>query len=108
MAGSGCLQVATTVPSAKAANALAEAVVGKKLGGCFQIIGPIRSVYRWKGRIERSREFLCLIKTRKSLYRRLEREIKRLHPYTVPEILAVDIAAGSRDYLKWLAEATRL
>jgi len=108
MAGTGYLQVMTTVPNAKAAESLAETVVGRKLGGCFQIIGPIRSIYRWRGKIERSREYLCLIKTRKNLYPRLEKEIKKLHSYTVPEILAVPIAAGSRAYLRWLKEVTKI
>jgi periplasmic divalent cation tolerance protein len=108
MAGNGFLQVMTAVPNARAAKVLADAVVGKKLSGCFQIVGPIRSVYRWHGKIERAREYLCLIKTRKSLYQRLEKEIKKRHPYIVPEIIAVPVVAGSRDYLKWLKEVTKI
>jgi periplasmic divalent cation tolerance protein len=108
MAGKGFLQVVTTVPNARVAKALADAVIGKKLAGCFQVIGPMKSIYRWRGKIEKTREYLCLIKTRKSLYGRLEREVKKLHPYTVPEILAVPVVAGNREYLKWLKESTEL
>jgi periplasmic divalent cation tolerance protein len=67
-----------------------------------QIVGPITSIYRWKGNIETAEEWQCVIKSRKDLYEEIETAIKAIHPYEVPEIIAVPIVAGSGDYLEWL------
>jgi periplasmic divalent cation tolerance protein len=96
------VQVSTTVEKRDDARRIAEALVEKRLAACAQIVGPILSVYRWKGRMERAEEWLLILKTRKGLYDRLEGEIRDLHPYDVPEIVAVPLAAGSRDYLRWI------
>jgi len=100
------LQVFTTTDTRQAAERLARALVDSRLAGCVQIIGPIASIYRWKGKVERAREWLCIIKSRSALYRKIEAEIKRLHPYEVPEIIAAPICEGSSDYLSWLKDAT--
>ncbi|MDD5711736.1 MAG: divalent-cation tolerance protein CutA [Smithellaceae bacterium] len=99
----GYLQVMTTTPSREVAEAIAQALTEKKLAGCVQIVGPIKSVYRWEGRIEESSEWLCLVKTNRDLYSACEEAIKAIHPYEVPEIIALPVTAGSRDYLSWLA-----
>jgi periplasmic divalent cation tolerance protein len=98
------VQVSTTVEKKDDASRIAEALVEKRLAACAQIVGPILSVYWWKGRIEQAEEWLCILKTRRDLYDRLEGEIRGLHPYDVPEIVAVPLAAGSRDYLRWIDE----
>lgn len=72
------------------------------MAGCVQILGPISSVYWWKDKIETSQEYLCLIKTEKHLYRKLEQSIKNMHSYEMPEITAFSIHAGSKQYLRWL------
>jgi periplasmic divalent cation tolerance protein len=71
-----------------------------------QIVGPITSTYRWQGKIETSEEWQCWAKSRGELYAQIEQAIRRLHPYEVPEILAVPVVAGSDSYLKWLREET--
>ena len=100
------IQVITTISDKRGAEKIANALIGSNLAACVQILGPIKSIYRWKGKIETAREWVCVIKTRKSLYKKVEKAIKENHPYEVPEIIAVSIAKGSKDYLKWLSNET--
>ena len=87
------------------ARRIAAKVVRKRLAACATIIlGPVQSVYRWKGKVENAREQLLLIKTVEKQLPALEAEIKRLHSYDVPEILALPVLWGSTDYLSWLSE----
>ncbi len=79
--------------------------MAKRLAGCVQIVGPITSTYRWNDGIETADEWLCLIKTSQERYGELERAIRAVHPYDVPEILAVPVVAGSPSYLEWLGES---
>ena len=97
-----CLQVFVTYPDRRTAERAALGLVKKKLAACGQIIGPVKSVYRWRGRIAKGAEFLCLFKTTGKQYRKFEQAVKQGHPYEVPEIVAVPIAKGSAQYLKWL------
>ena len=94
------IQIFTTTKKKEDAEKIARMLVEKRLAGCIQIL-PITSIYRWRG-IEREDEWLCLIKSKKTLYEELEKTIKEIHPYEIPEIIAVPIIAGSDDYLKWL------
>ena len=96
------IQVTTTTESKEQAQTIAQNLVSAKLAACVQILGPITSTYRWKGKVETAEEWLCLIKTREGLYEELEKEIISLHSYETPEIIALPIADGSPDYLKWL------
>ena len=102
---SGYVQILTTVPNKKIAEKIARMLVEKRLAACVQIIGPIASVYRWKGKSERAREYLLIAKTRSSLYPKIEKAIRALHSYKVPEIIAVPITRGLPPYLRWLDEA---
>ena len=87
------------------ARRIAAKVVHKRLAACATtILGPVQSVYRWKGKVENAREQLLLIKTVEKQLPALEAEIKRLHSYDVPEILALPALWGSADYLAWLSE----
>jgi len=87
------------------ARRIASKVVRKRLAACATIIlGPVQSVYRWKGKVETAREQLLLIKTVEKRLPALEVQIKSLHSYDVPEILALPALWGSADYLKWLSE----
>jgi len=101
-----CIQVTTTAEKREDANRMARALVEKRLAACVQVLGPIRSTYWWKGKIEEAEEWLCLMKTRKDAYGELEKELKAIHPYEVPEITAVPIAEGMDSYLKWIEEET--
>jgi len=96
------IQVLTTTATKSAAQAIATAVVGKRLAACAQVIGPITSTYWWQGKIETAEEWLCVMKSRQDLYQELEKAIRQVHPYEVPEILAVPVVQGSQDYLEWM------
>lgn len=96
------LQVLTTTGTKKEAQKIADVLIKNKLAGCVQIIGLIESHYIWKGKREKTKEFLCIIKTKTSLYKKVEKTIRGNHSYEVPEIVAVPIVASSKDYLKWL------
>jgi periplasmic divalent cation tolerance protein len=100
------LQVVTTTASREEAQTIAHTLVEKKLAACVQIVGPVTSIYRWQGKIESATEWQCWMKTRQSKYPTLEKAIRKLHSYEVPEILAMPITAGSEKYLRWLGEET--
>ena len=87
------------------ARRIASTVVRKHLAACVTgIVGPVQSVYRWKGKVQTAREQLLIIKTVEKQLVPLEAEIKRLHSYDVPEIIALPAVWGSADYLAWLSE----
>jgi periplasmic divalent cation tolerance protein len=70
-------------------------------------LGPIVSTYWWKDNIETAEEWLCVIKSKKDVYEELEKSIKEIHPYETPEIFALPVVAGSKDYLKWLSNEVK-
>jgi periplasmic divalent cation tolerance protein len=84
------------------AERIARSVVEKKLAACCNIVKDVRSVYQWEGKVEESSEAMLFIKTRRDVFAALEREIKSLHSYKVPEIIELSVLGGSEDYLKWL------
>jgi periplasmic divalent cation tolerance protein len=100
------IQVVTTTERQEDAERIAQALVDRRLAACVQVSGPITSTYRWQGQIETAREYQCWAKTRRDLYQQVEQAIRHLHPYEVPEILAIPILAGSADYLAWLEQET--
>ncbi len=99
------IQVLTTVGSEKEAERISAALIERRLAACVQVIGPISSHYRWQGKVEQGREWLCLAKTEAARYDELERAIRELHSYDEPEIVATPIVAGSLGYLAWLSES---
>ncbi|MDG4476105.1 divalent-cation tolerance protein CutA [Thiovibrio frasassiensis] len=101
------IQVATTVGSAEEAGAIATLLLEKRLAACVQVVGPMTSHYWWQGKIETAAEYLCLAKSRGALYSDIEAAIKEIHPYEIPEIIAMPIIAGSKDYLAWVAAEVR-
>jgi len=96
------LLVVTTTEHQQDAERLARMAVEKRLSACAQVEGPVNSTYWWQGDIETSPEWKCSFKTSKRHFQKLEKEIKKAHPYDTPEILAFPIAGGSREYLTWL------
>lgn len=98
------LMILTTAGTREDAGRISESLVEKGLAACVQVTGPIGSVYRWKGKMEKAEEWLCSIKTARDLYAEVERAIREIHPYEVPEIVALPIESGSADYLLWLSE----
>jgi periplasmic divalent cation tolerance protein len=98
------VQITTTTGARHDAERIAAELVSRRLAACVQISGPIASTYRWQGAVETSEEWLCTAKTSRALFAEIERVMKQLHPYEVPELIATPIVAGSEAYLKWLAE----
>jgi periplasmic divalent cation tolerance protein len=99
------LQVLTTVGSEDEAERISSELVERRLAACVQTIGPISSRYRWQGKIEEAREWICLAKTEASRYPEVEAAIRELHSYDEPEIVATAIASGSSGYLEWLSRS---
>jgi periplasmic divalent cation tolerance protein len=98
--------VLVTCGSAAEARKIAEALVKKRLAACVNLVAaPVESVYRWKGKLDKSRERLLIIKTSKTRLRALEREVLRLHSYETPECIALPISDGSSKYLSWIAQS---
>lgn len=95
-----------TVPDENEAAIISKTLVEERLAGCINIIKGIRSIYSWKGNIEDEPEILLILKTKKSLFKKLKNRVKEIHSYTVPEIIALPVIDGSEDYLKWLEEVT--
>jgi periplasmic divalent cation tolerance protein len=99
--------VLTTFPADGDAEKLAATLVEERLAACVNILPPMRSIYRWQGKVERADERQLLIKTGAGRLRALEKRVKELHPYDVPEFLAVTIDKTAKDYLSWLSDSTR-
>jgi periplasmic divalent cation tolerance protein len=104
MSGDDPIIVFMTAPNGEEATRLADLVIGAHLAACVQILPEMESVYRWQGKIERQSEILLIAKTTAAKFADLEREVRALHSYDTPEIVAVPLVAGSAPYLKWLAE----
>ncbi|MEQ1772514.1 MAG: divalent-cation tolerance protein CutA [Burkholderiales bacterium] len=101
------LLVLTNLPHREAAAELAKSLIAEKVAACVNILGACTSVYRWQGKIENAEEIPLLIKTTGARYAALEATIRRMHPYELPEIIAVPLAQGLSGYLQWVAEETR-
>jgi len=99
--------IASTAPSLKKARQLAGLLVSKRLAACVQILPGLESHYRWRGKKETSQEVLLLIKTKISIYKKVEKLILKNHPYEVPEIVCLSITQGSKTYLSWLDSQVR-
>ena len=93
-----------TAGSPEEAEQLAQTLVGEKLAACVNRVKSVRSVYRWQGQVEQSDEELLIIKTRKESFSAVEKRVRELHSYSVPEIIALPIVAGSAAYLGWLGD----
>ena len=99
--------VLVTCPSLALARKIARTVVQKRLAACVNVMSkPVESIYTWKGKLESAREHLLIIKTVARRLSQLEREVKGLHTYDVPEFIALPVVAGSAEYLNWLEEVT--
>jgi len=98
--------VLVTTASIEESELIAAALVESRLAACVNIF-PISSIYRWQGQIQSDSEYQLFIKTDIQLFSDIEAKIKELHSYSVPEIIAIDIVAGSRSYLNWLGESLR-
>jgi len=99
--------VLSTFPVSISVKDIAEILVNEKLAACINIIPEVQSVFRWKDKVDNAPENILIIKTTLNLYDILERRIKELHPYELPEIIAVPIEKGLTEYLNWVSENTK-
>lgn len=101
------LLVLTAVPDIETGQAIALDLVSKRLAACVNVLPPGRSFYWWEGKVTEEHECLLVIKTRADLFDDLEQGLTALHPYSVPEVIALPIERGSAKYLDWLDKETR-
>ena len=99
--------VLVTCGSEDEAIKIANALVEEHLAACVNLIAPIRSIYRWEGKIWDEKEWLLIIKTQKDRFEELEKKVKSLHSYSVPEIISLPVTEGSSAYLNWIRENTK-
>lgn len=100
------LLVLTNCPDEETADRIATSLVENRLAACVNALAPVESTYRWQGAVEQAIEVPLLIKCTQDRYPALEEAIRQLHPYTVPEIVAIPVVAGFAPYLRWVAEET--
>lgn len=101
------LLVITNLPDRFTAERIAEALVTERIAACVNVLAECTSVYRWQGKLERANEVPLLIKTTRAAYPELETVLRKLHPYDVPEIIALPVTAGLPEYLNWVVQETR-
>jgi periplasmic divalent cation tolerance protein len=99
--------VLVTCGSEEEAIKIAQSLVEERLAACVNLVSPVRSIYRWEGKIWDEKEWILIIKTQKQRFEKLERKVKSLHSYSVPEIIGLPIIEGSSSYLDWLEEMTK-
>lgn len=99
---SDIIQIITTFDNYKLAEKVGRTLLEKKLCACFQIIGPIKSLYWWKEKIQDSDEWMCFLKAKSENFKQIEETIKSLHNYEVPEIISLPIFNISKEYLDWI------
>ncbi len=103
----GVLAVLTTFPDRKSAESILKTLVEERLSACAQVAGEIKSFYWWEGKVEEGKEYLAILKTTEKTYPELERRLAELHPYKVPQIVALPASAVFAPYLKWLEEEAK-
>lgn len=101
------LIVLVTVPSRAEGERIAETVVGERLAACVNVVGPVCSIYRWEGAVCREDEHLLVLKTSRACYPALAARVRALHPYEVPEVIALPVEVGLAAYLAWIAAETK-
>lgn len=101
------LVVLVTTPNAEAAAELARALVEERLAACGNVVPGLRSIYRWEGKVQDDAEALLVLKTTRARFEALRDRVLALHPYQVPEVIALAVEAGSAPYLAWIAAETR-
>lgn len=99
--------ILVTCGSEEEAVKISNALVEEHLAACVNLFSPVRSIYRWEGKIWDEKEWLLVIKTQRKKFSEIERRVKSLHSYSVPEIIALPIVEGSEAYLNWINENTK-
>ncbi|MDP3142372.1 MAG: divalent-cation tolerance protein CutA [Candidatus Omnitrophota bacterium] len=99
--------VLITAANKKEAEKIAGGLIAKRLAACVNIVDKINSLFWWQGKVDRAKEVLLVVKTKQSAFKKIIREVKKLHSYDLPEIIAIPIIAGEKKYLRWLNESIR-
>jgi len=99
--------VLVTCGSEEEALKIARSLVEERLAACVNLVSPVRSIYRWEGKVWDEKEWLLIIKTQKQRFEEVEKKVKALHSYSVPEIIGLPIIEGASSYLEWLTEMTK-
>jgi len=94
-------------PKSASTKSIAEMLVNEELAACVNIMSDVQSIFRWQGKIDSANENILIIKTKDNLYNELEKRIRELHPYELPEIISVSIEKGLPEYLDWISESTK-
>ncbi len=102
----GCIVVFCTVPSEEVGIEIAENIVRVRAGACGNLVPSLTSIYTWNGAMQKDNELLLIIKSEEKLFEKVEKIIKKIHPYEVPEIIALPIVNGNKEYLDWISEST--
>lgn len=102
------IEIHVTFNKKDEANKILNYLVSNRMAACAQIIGPVNSIFSWKNKIEKEEEWLGIIKTRKSFFYKIEKTVKEMHSYDVPQIIAIPIVKISSDYEKWLSSETEI
>lgn len=97
----------TTTASREDAQSIAQTLVSHRIAACVNIVGPIESIYRWKGEVENAQEYMLIIKTSAERVPTLREELRRVHPYELPELVEFGIEGGLPEYLDWIGESVR-
>ncbi len=107
MAATEAIVVLVTAPTPERAAEIARALVQERLAACGNVVPGLRSIYRWEGKVQEDEEALLVLKTVRARFEALRERVLALHPYEVPEVIALPIQAGHDAYLRWLADSTR-
>jgi len=102
----GIINIVTTGTDRNTIEYIGKRLVEMRLAACAQIVGPIKSIYWWKGRMEEAEEWHCVMKSTKNLYKKMEEAITKLHPYELPEIIATGIEDALPEYAQWVMDET--
>lgn len=94
--------VFVTVPGLREGSRISRAILKSRLAACVNVIPGVQSMYQWEGKIVRDKEAMLVMKTTRLRYRELEQKIKKLHPYEVPEVIAIPLICGSSQYIEWV------
>jgi periplasmic divalent cation tolerance protein len=102
VAKSEIIIVFVTVPGLREGSRISKAILTSRLAACVNVIPGVQSIYKWKGKIVQEKEAMLVLKTTRLRYRKLEQKIKELHPYEVPEVIAIPLICGSSQYVEWV------
>jgi periplasmic divalent cation tolerance protein len=106
MAEASIVVVLVTVPNEGEARRIGRALVEERLAACVNVVGPVHSIYRWDGQVQEEAEHLLVVKARRDDVEALGARVQALHSYEVPEVVALDVVAGSAPYLDWVRDST--